>query len=1179
MFFALLMVGSPGVSIVGHDADLGIADNAAASPGDRALRLGIVGAVGSIATLNPLEYTMAEEMLVIWPCYSTLLSYDVNVKEIGDLARTWSTTPDGKTWTFHLYETAVFYDKNSAGPYVQVTANDVMWTFFAIQNDTKNNLHSYFPNVGGQPIIQSMAVGPTPWDLTIQLSSQYAPFLGSLHSIPILPKYIWEGQALTWNNYDNSPLIAPLIGSGPFYYNQAGLPSGTVVELVRSPTWFATEEHGWQLHVNKMVIKSQTSADSNLADFQAGGVDAMLWATSEQYEGALADMETAGTATRFHSSTGFVYEYNLNQMTDAMRADLGGTYNRGSNNQLLLDPVVREAIAMSYDKQQFIDEVYGGLGQPADSLVPFAHPYYYDYGGVDAPPGEVEITQDIAGARLKLYNNGWQYKTAADGAGHITYGSPEYYTYVPLCKIGGTSELSFRFWTLSESQEWNTGGQLLMNWSDQIGVNLRGDYALKSSNEMNGAWMAADYDMWLWDWVFTPTSEVSVDILSVLTTEEIGSWSDIYWSNPEFDALYNESLVTMDFASRKAITDELQRINYEANACQLLAYRADLFAVRSVPASQSPTADQWVNWGDWSVNWLLDPSQLAPWIYMMIEPGAFADNQAPDISTQATYDGIADTGLSVTATATDDSVQQGTGLQYRWFYGDGTKDAVWSSTPGRTHAYDTDGKYTAYVAVKETGTGAEFISWTKTLVTVVDLSNFAPENVDFVYSPLDPDSGTIVFLNGSATDINVGDQLYYSWDFGDGTGGVGQQVTHQFTGGVPSYVTVYVDDHHLGTGDRPVPRQKLVSVSANTAPSWSVPDYPVVTVRQVTTFTGTMSDPDARDQHRYTWFWGDGSFSVTTTPSTTHRYQLKGVMTLVTWCDDLTGLPNHNRSDTSIVGVSAPNNKVPSISSFLVDNGAPVIGAVSTFTLLATDQDTSDVLTMNIDFGDGMTEWVNLTQGTPWVVQHTYPTWGTYDAWATITDNQAAPQQDFTTVDVTPMTFSLSLYAGYNFVTVPLIGWGYTANNLGLTFGNVVSGWDNATQTYSQGFIVGLSPPSTAFDIEPSTGYWIYTGTAKTLTLYGRLPTVDTMTRPVLVPSPDGGYVAFGMNTLKTTMKASDIVANYSGSINVVSRWNAATGTYQSYITIFPMTDFVLSPGQGYWVYCVDSGSFSYDVL
>jgi hypothetical protein len=61
-------------------------------------------------------------------------------------------------------------------------------------------------------------------------------------------------------------------------------------------------------------------------------------------------------------------------------------------------------------------------------------------------------------------------------------------------------------------------------------------------------------------------------------------------------------------------------------------------------------------------------------------------------------------------------------------------------------------------------------------------------------------------------------------------------------------------------------------------------------------------------------------------------------------------------------------------------------------------------------------------------------------------------------------------------------------------------------------------------------------------------------------------------------MMASDIVAMFSGTITLVAAYNPATGTYQSYIPMFPPTNFVLTPGKGYWCYCTGSGTFTYTV-
>ncbi|MEM2892247.1 MAG: PKD domain-containing protein [Thermoplasmata archaeon] len=1143
---AFTMLGLPALNL-GGDGD-GIAANAAADPGNRVLRIGVVGMVGSISTLNPLLYTMAEEMLVIWPCYSTLLTYDVNAQMIGDLARSWTISPDGLIWDFKLYETATFYDKNNPTLEMPVTARDVIFTYGLIQNETKNNLHSYFPTVNGQPIIKKMSYGPTLWDLRIELSTEFAPFVGALTAIPILPEYIWKGKAWNWDNYGSG--IAPCIGSGFLYYGLNGLPSTTSVDMFRNPRWFHTEENGWQLHVNKILFSSQTSTSSNWAAFEAGDIDLIEWGTPDQYNWVVKENRIPGAIGQY-SSTGFVYEYNLNQMTDELRKELGGTYNKGTNNQLLLDPVVKLAIAMTVDKQAFIDAVYSGLGEPADSLVPKAHPYHYTYG---SDPSDEPVVVDRQAARQLLMANGWKYRT--DGS-EILVGQSDYWTYKPLCKVGGTSPLAFRFWTLSESPEWDTGGRLLLGWAAEAGVDLSIDYDLKTSNEMNGAWMAADYDMWLWDWVFTPLSEISTDILSVCTSMEIGSWSDLFWSNATYDALYNQSLVIMDPDARRLVTDEMQRMIYEDHACQLVAYRADVFLMRTV------APDNWGNWGNWATQWTLDPGQLWPWLYMRIEPG---DNHAPVISTAAEFVGQVGVPLSLSASASDDQP-----LEYRWFFGDGTK-STWSDSPYTTKVYTKDGYYTAYVAAREK-TGLDgFMSWTKTTVKVYDMSNTPPHDVDFTFWPADPDSGTIVYLNATGVDDD-GDPIYYTWDFGDGGSDAGPSVTHQFRDGVPVTVVLYADDMRLGTGTRPVTASHLIPVTANTPPTVSLPDK-TVTVKKSETYTATFYDPDVRDKHRFTWYWGDGGVSVTSVPSATHSYQLKGTYTVTVWCDDLTTLPGHNVSDPATVVVKGANNKPPSITSFTVSKTNPYAGEILTFSCTATDPN-NDALNYTFDFGDGTYAYVVLESPGTATVTHAYQVAGFYEAYVSVWDVEAAP------VGAGPLeitaswaTFSLSLKAGWNLVTVPLLNYGYKASTLGLNTGDTVARWDTVTQKYDKTYIVNVTPPAlTDFEIKPNTGYWVYVSSARTLNLLGALPSAEMQTY-IQVPT-GGGWAIIGLNTLNTTWKASYIPNWYTDyAISTVAAYR--NGKYVQYIRGVVPTDFTLVPGEGLFVYCEMSGVLRY---
>jgi ABC-type transport system substrate-binding protein len=522
----------------------------------------------AIGTLNPLLYTMAEEMMVIWPCYSNLLTHDVDGNLVGDLASTYSVSADGKTWHFNLVRTAKFYDMLNPTADLPLTGRDVRFTLGLVQNETGASLNSYIPKVGGAPLIDSMYYGVDLYDFYIHTTVPYGPLASALSSIPILPEYLWKTQAWNWDNFDLSPAIAPCIGSGPFYYGLTGMPSTGVVDLVRSPSWYGTVEYGWQLHLNKVTFKTEASQDSNLVDYQNGVIDIMMEVTPSQY------LNPSLPGEKFAASTGFVYEYNLNQMTDARRAT-SSVWSRGTSNQLLLDPIVKTAIAMSVNEDQFVADVLNGLGSYADSLIPDVSPWHYWYGlqpGEDpervgrAPVGEEPVPYNIDAARDLLNANGWVYDTGGLPNTEAT----------PLCKAGGTSMLQFRYWTMDSDPQWNAGAQLLADAAWQIGVDIKTLYEVKNSAFMNSAWKSADYDMWLWDWMFSPTSEPSADIMEVLTTNS--TWGDVFWSDPVYDALYDQSLVTADPAARQAILDEMQRMAYENLGCQLVAYRKELYA-------------------------------------------------------------------------------------------------------------------------------------------------------------------------------------------------------------------------------------------------------------------------------------------------------------------------------------------------------------------------------------------------------------------------------------------------------------------------------------------------------------------------------------------------------------------------------------------------------------------------
>ncbi len=1207
--------------------------------GSRTFNIGIVGYATSVATLNPFVYTTSAEYETIWPCYSTLLTYDENSNLIGDLAASWRVSPNGTLWHLTIANNAFFVDPaDPMDKSHQVTANDVFWTLWECQNDTANHLSSYFNNAG-QPVIKNMWTGPNLFDFFIQTNFIYSPFLGALTAIPIVPKYIWTniGQQ-TPPTFPNLPLI----GSGPFYYGNGAVLPGTIGVLKRNPIWFQEINRGWQIHIDTLNFKSETDGDAAwhdltlpdpLIDIYSNVEPRIFWANMVEFP---PPPNTIGWA----QSTGFVYEYQLNQLTPLRRTQLenAGLIGRnGANNPLMSDPTVKLALAMCVNKQAFVDQVLGGLGSVADSLVPDCNPWHYTY------PDPIQF--NTSAARTLLNNAGWAY----DSTGSYNPG------VTPLFKKGvsnGTvyQPLSFNIFTLNTNSEWQQGAMLLVSWAAQAGVVF--SLSLQSVSQANGLWYSGNYDAWLWDWIFSPTSDPSTDCLQVDTTMAIGTWSGSFWSNATFDDLYNRSLLATTDSARRVLTDTMQALLYEDHNDQLIAYANSLYGASTVHYEQS-------SYGDWSHHWTLIPEFGLPWLYMRLSP---VDNCAPIVAVSSPgYSGFIGSPITFSGTSS-----QTTEVQYQWYWGDGTTSG-WLSSPTATHTYSTESVFTVYFAAKQTATADGFIGWNQTYAIIFG-DNLPPV---FFNPPITmtPSSGfttaTWITFTAHAMDVN-GDPIYYSWDMGDGTESTGLQVTHRYSSVGPGgswTVRLSVTDNRIGSP--PQTATCVVPITLNVPPVLSIAPYKTVMKSVLTTFNATASDANG-DPLRYTWYWGDGPGgnpagipTVTTTSRAQHTYSVYKVYTLVLYADDLTGLPGHNVSATQIVkvdGVTPPAsvtdvvtphaycyagqsltftgsaqdpggdamqfdfvfgdgthsvvNNPPTAANQVVTNTSAHIynttgtfqaymfatdglsttssppltivvtlnhtptmppqtaktgnqGVALSFSASATDLD-GDPLRYTWDFGDGSALVVGRT------TTHRYLLAGYYNFTVFVDDLTGLPDHNVSSTAQASIAFNLTLVAGWNLVTIPVVGYGYKASNMGLSTGDMICFWNTTLQAYGGMYIKGISGSGADFAIQANTGYWVWVAAQRMLHLYGSAPS-EPQTITITVRS-SGGWVSVGLESQKTTLRASDLGAT------AVAYFNPTSKQYKTWLSAVPMlNNFTLVPGQAYWCWYPASGVVTYN--
>jgi len=213
-------------------------------------------------------------------------------------------------------------------------------------------------------------------------------------------------------------------------------------------------------------------------------------------------------------------------------------------NPVLKDWHFRQALQWAVDHNKLVQIAYGGLAQPATSVLVshlWSNPDWHWQ-----PPADQMYTFDLAKASQMLTAAGYPLKNG-----------------VRLNKQGKPIVLRLRARTDSPSSQ--VMGKLIAGWFDSLGLKVKlsvmDDSAITDGvyNTRNGTF-TPNYDMFLWGWGGDPDPNF---ILSIFTTAQINSWSDCAWSDPLYDKLFLEQQTTIDPTQRAAIVHQMEQIIYQ----------------------------------------------------------------------------------------------------------------------------------------------------------------------------------------------------------------------------------------------------------------------------------------------------------------------------------------------------------------------------------------------------------------------------------------------------------------------------------------------------------------------------------------------------------------------------------------------------------------------------------------
>ncbi len=322
------------------------------------------------------------------------------------LAESWTTSDDDKTITYTLRQGLKWSDGEP------LTVDDVVFTFNqvylneAIPTDTRDVLR--IGESGALPKVRKLDERR----VEFSIPEPFAPFL-RVTGIGLLPQHVLQSAIdtqdaqgrpkflSTWG-VDTNPL-SQIVVAGP--YRPESFRVGERVVLRRNPYYWRTDAQGQsQPYIDRIVLQTVESTDTDLLQFRSGGLD--ITTVSPDYY-ALLKKEEQKLGFKIYNggpslSTLFI-SFNLN----TGRNPEGKPFVDPIKSQWFNEVKFRQAIAYGINRQQMLNNIFQGLGEPQHSMIAVQSPYYY------APAaGLTTYPYDPEKAKVLLLAGGFQYNAA-----------------------------------------------------------------------------------------------------------------------------------------------------------------------------------------------------------------------------------------------------------------------------------------------------------------------------------------------------------------------------------------------------------------------------------------------------------------------------------------------------------------------------------------------------------------------------------------------------------------------------------------------------------------------------------------------------------------------------------------------------------------------------------------------
>ena len=348
----------------------------------------VEGVLGRATNASPFGARSAADRALVALLFRGLVKLGPGTSIVGDLASSWEVDDSGRTWTFHLRPDQRWQDGEP------ITADDVAFTIDVLSSPV-------YTGQGGESWRDVTTTVIDATTVELHLTTPLGGFLQAATQ-PIAPVHVL-GE-ITPDQLPDDAFGQQPVASGPYRLvfldtQRAVLAAMTPADVtpgVPGGPNFATPRPTDSLasakptpradfpspYLSNVEIRYYDDLDTLRADWAAGQLD------------AASGLQPADATALAASPRARLVRYPGTTL-------LAATLDLRARDRAFQDPEVRRGLLEAIDRDAIVAEVLGGLGTPADSLIPPTSAMF-------DPDASKPVPFDPTNARKRLVDAGWK---------------------------------------------------------------------------------------------------------------------------------------------------------------------------------------------------------------------------------------------------------------------------------------------------------------------------------------------------------------------------------------------------------------------------------------------------------------------------------------------------------------------------------------------------------------------------------------------------------------------------------------------------------------------------------------------------------------------------------------------------------------------------------------------------